>query len=177
MQIQSPLKAWKLVWFFLCCLLMTESLQVWFYIQKLIVCLNRGTGKSTSSQAIKQEIYLVKSKALGKNNSVHQYLVLTRNCFTKIAVWECKMHYLGHEFDLFNKISSCKHSTPLYTCKILKTTYPMQKGVFYSLFPPNKLAIIIYISSISSIFTKNLIPFLTFNYFSPITFTNKTLCQ
>jgi hypothetical protein len=79
---------------------------------------------------------------MGKN-SVHQYLVLTRNSFTKIEVRECKMHLFGHEFGLFNKMSSCKHSTPQYARKILKTTYPMQKGVFYSLFPPNKLAIII----------------------------------
>lgn len=108
-----------------------------------IVCLNKGTGKSRSSQAVKQEIWLVKSKELGKNNSVHQYLVLTSNCFTKIAVWESKMHLFGHEFGLFNKMSSCKHSTLLFACKILKTTYPMQKGVFYSLFLPNKLAIIL----------------------------------
>jgi len=111
--------------------------------KNFIVCLNKGTGKSKRSQAVKQQIWLVKSKAVGNNNSVHQYLVLTRNCVTKIAVWECKIHLFGHKFGIKKKKCSCKHSTPLFTCKILKTTYLMQKGVFYSLFPPNKLAITI----------------------------------
>jgi len=145
--------------------------------KNFIVCTNKATGKSRTSQAVKQEMWLVKSKALGKNNSVHQYLVLTRNCFTITAVWECKMHLFGHElvFSIKCPAVSIPHlCSPVRSSKLLT---PCKKGVFYSLFPPNKLAIIIQVSSISSIFTKNLILILTFNYLSPTTFTNKTMCQ
>lgn len=74
--------------------------------------------------------------------------------FIKTAVQECKIHWFGHEVGLFNKTCSHKHSTPSIACKIHKTTQPMQKGVFHSLFPPKNLAIIIQVSSIYSVSLK-----------------------